>query len=573
MNGISVYGQVTSLGIALVGSLSSQTLLAQASANRVSRLSSQNIPLVDVPPTIDLLSQVESSQTNTRSDLSDLRKTEITYTQKQLECAERMGIDLSECTAEGTLIKDKENPDKILTVQKKSIGDVTPKQASANRTNVDLEHCNAHGVFTNKTEPLSNDIRKLLNVHSWNDLTPDDLSWVKKPNATITALLEDASGVSEGLRPLNLRTNPLKSLTIVPDTLINLQEFSLNNEKISISHNVDSETITTDSNKSLNSIYTILTDFLSRPITISLFSTFLTILALAKISREEGSSDRGDRLQSIANKFLGYTVSCIGYCLGLGLMQAGGLGIKKLMTSLMDPSLSEVATPKDTLYLTKFGNDLGLINSGPANFFCSLAIASATTLLGAFFMITATRLLIRPTLVTDILRDISPFHSNRLNSRPRPLESSRWGDFSSEIEMIDSASLPYLMDINRLITENKQMMQRLKQYLVNGDKANKDILSLLEEHNLMSAYVDRVTDPITLDIMTIPIRCYTHKGDQSYSDLYSIDNQVRQGNRHVIDPLTRNIIVRIECDSERLRFIHSTLKELSNLLGIDFKTA
>ena len=737
MHGMSVYGRATSSAIALASTLSGFTFFAQASERRVSRLSSKSTPLRDVSPTIDSLSQQESAQTNTLADLVDLRKNETTYTQKQLECAERRGIDPSECSREGTLIKVKENLDKIFTVQKNSDGDVTPQQACANRLDVDLEHCNAHGVFTNRLKQIADKILTLLKVQSWNNVTPDDLAGIEMlelMKSDITFILgKDLDGLT-GVTTLNLSENQLISVTlsetltslfsldlelnqlitlilpntltdlhylfltfnrlrsltipdtliklktinlsynlmrsfIIPDTLVELDFLALNNNQL-LSLTIPSKLISLQRLNLDNNLLSSFTvhDTLTALRKLSIKKNHLTSLILPNrlpfldYLRLDENNLRSitipERLISlewigVSNNLL--TSLTIPYKLenlrrlDIAYNRLSNLTIsedilKKLQTrellyaSFTNENVSiSYNIESDILFGSASSNVIydwkdirdvfkdGIINSTTThdtlqisqNFqFPAPDLLSAKQIQFISDFVSKSPSLPKESTENNVptkrtaLQNLNKIGTCDSNNNPdssdtifanllnqptslvleftsalfciveiwrfikltrRSSETMRQVDIRNQIKSIESASIPHLIDINKLIRENKQMVQLLQQHLMDIDQTNEGILSLLEDHQLMSTDVNRVIDPITLDIMTIPVRCYTSEGDQSYSDLYSIKAQLKRRDRDVIDPLTRNVIIRIECDSERLRFIHSTLKELSKLLRIDFK--
>ena len=251
MNSASVYGGAVFTRIALASSTIGLGFLSQSSATQTSRLSSTSTPLMNVSPTVKKLSESESSQSKKIDPLSDSAIIQIEYTQKQLECAEKLGVAASECTRNGHLINTENNP-----IEKRTTENINLQQACANRLEVNLESCNTHGVFTNRNEQVSNAILNQLNVDSWDNVTANDLAEITRldlRNLGITTLSEsDLDGLT-GVTTLLLNNNQLTSISIsstlsslevlylndnqltsisIPDTLINLNWLYLNNNRL-----------------------------------------------------------------------------------------------------------------------------------------------------------------------------------------------------------------------------------------------------------------------------------------------------------------------------------------------------
>lgn len=200
MNGLSTYKANVSVGGALVSLASGLGFLSQSSASSVHSLSTTGTPLMESYPTLS-----ELDRTPDLTGMSDSSR-RLTYTQQQLGCAERLGIDPSECNKEGDLITHKKS------IQKRS--STKEQEDCAERLSVLIEECNDHGVFVNRTLQVKNTLLNILPTDSWDKVTPAMLSCIQTVNLAhqnIDSLkVEDFDGFK--IKRLDLSDNNLRTL-------------------------------------------------------------------------------------------------------------------------------------------------------------------------------------------------------------------------------------------------------------------------------------------------------------------------------------------------------------------------
>lgn len=99
MNSVSIYGRGSlTTGGALASSIVGLGYMPQSHANPIRGLSHTHTPPLSIAPAIQELSESEPTQSVSIDDQSGTENTQPVYTQKQIECAEKLGIDPSECT-------------------------------------------------------------------------------------------------------------------------------------------------------------------------------------------------------------------------------------------------------------------------------------------------------------------------------------------------------------------------------------------------------------------------------------------------------------------------------------------
>ena len=173
MSGMAVHGGSLSVGVALLGSTIGLGFLSQSSASPVSNVSSANTPLIGVAPTIREISNSEAKNTQI-GDVPDSTTVKPEYTQKQLACAEKLGVDPSECTNDGGLIGQNKRSGTRHSVQKRS-EPTEAQQTCATTLDVPVEACNSHGVFVNRDPAVSASILSQIDVDNWGNVTSNDL--------------------------------------------------------------------------------------------------------------------------------------------------------------------------------------------------------------------------------------------------------------------------------------------------------------------------------------------------------------------------------------------------------------
>ena len=110
MSGVAVYGGGGSDRVVLASSVLGIGFLSQSSAKPVGGLSSSHVPSKAIVPSIAEMSEKDRSQSIKVRGVSDAKGDQPRYTQKEVECAEATGTDLSECRQ---IIRDDsiQNPD------------------------------------------------------------------------------------------------------------------------------------------------------------------------------------------------------------------------------------------------------------------------------------------------------------------------------------------------------------------------------------------------------------------------------------------------------------------------------
>ena len=202
--------------------------LPKYSAPSISSLSDSTPSLKNITPSISKLSHSKATHSKKLNNLLDSKNTPIRYTQKQLECSETMGVDLTECTRNGRLIRKPHTYNEYRSIQKRN--DMIPQQGSADG----LDEYNDHGVFKNRTEQVSNKILEQLDVNTWDTITTSDLARIKLldlQNSGITTLSEKDLEDLTGLTTLNINNNELTLLSI-PDTLVALILLNISHNKL-----------------------------------------------------------------------------------------------------------------------------------------------------------------------------------------------------------------------------------------------------------------------------------------------------------------------------------------------------
>ena len=220
MSGMTLYGGTVSTGNALVGLMIGLSGVFQSSASPVTHLYRTNSPLMDTDPTIKELSDSDTELATKLTNLLSSTPSQVKYSQKQLACAENLGVDPSECTKEGQLIR-----------QKKRSAPTTEQQSCASRLGVSTNECNSNGVFINRNEQVSHKILEQLNVDSWDNVTTDDLTGISVLNLENLGLTTISEGDLDGLTGLiflKLNNNQLTSVEL-PDTLTSLFSLKLRN--------------------------------------------------------------------------------------------------------------------------------------------------------------------------------------------------------------------------------------------------------------------------------------------------------------------------------------------------------
>ena len=225
MNHPSVYKGTLSSAVALASSVLGLSYITQSRANPITK---EVTPSIREIPTLSELSDSDINQAPIQS-LGEQETSEPKYTQKQLQCAEAMGVDPSECTQEGELIRHKNH-----TSQKRSDGEVTPQQDCANRLGVPLDNCNEHGVYIARTEGV---LKKLTDrFHKPKEaLTPYDLSTISHIGFNgLTSLGDhDFDGFTR-IHSINIEWSELTTLPVTLGNLESLQTFRVTNNQIRV---------------------------------------------------------------------------------------------------------------------------------------------------------------------------------------------------------------------------------------------------------------------------------------------------------------------------------------------------
>ena len=211
MNEMSVHGGFMSMGVGLAGSTLGLGFLSRSNAKSISNLNHAKTPIIDVAPTIKELSDSELKI----DDIVDSTSVKTDFTQKQLECAEKLGVDPLECSKNGELVKQKKHSDGNHRVKKRQTNtEITELQREcAQDLNVDPSECNTNGVFINRTPQISEEILRVLiinsgtGVSSWEEMTKNDLKLISRLS------IEDRGT----LNITSLETNDLHGLTELED--------------------------------------------------------------------------------------------------------------------------------------------------------------------------------------------------------------------------------------------------------------------------------------------------------------------------------------------------------------------
>ena len=285
MNSVSLF----STSIAVIATTFGVSFLPQAKAKPLSELSNTQSPLAKITPNISKLSDLEPKQQTNLKDLLNKQTETERYTRKQIECAEIMGVDPSECTKKGHFIVSRKNSDNDLNItdnepleqdtrytakqiecaklleveptnctkdgefipfnefskkaspsQEKKTTDISDQQKCAIRLDVSLNECNTHGVFINRNKKIADRLLfELKNIFksipdTWQDITQNDLDNIinlKIENLDLTTIVEEDLDGLTSLNGLFLINNNLESITL-SETLTNLQELYLNSNRL-----------------------------------------------------------------------------------------------------------------------------------------------------------------------------------------------------------------------------------------------------------------------------------------------------------------------------------------------------
>ena len=208
MGDLYLSGVSASAKAVLWGSSVGLGFLLPSSANPITHLSRATTPIKDATPTIGELSDLALTQTRKMTNSSDFSELNLAYAQKQIECSERLGVDLSECNRKGELISQKKS------IEKKSTTELTPQQTCANRLEVSLNECNQYGVFINRTPQIASALLKHLATDSWQEVVPKNLMSIKRANFSHQNIdtLKDQDFDGMQLRGIDLSDNNLRTL-------------------------------------------------------------------------------------------------------------------------------------------------------------------------------------------------------------------------------------------------------------------------------------------------------------------------------------------------------------------------
>ena len=210
----TLHGGVLSVGIsALTHSFFSLSFLSHTNANPIlNHIRSSKTP-INIAPSISELSSQEHRQL---TDLSALSTDTLPYTESQLRCSEKLGLDPSECTASGKRIVHKALLNKRNSSQKPDETHPTPAQEQCAKTlDVSPSECNKYGVFTNRTHEIKKIIQSELSVKSMENVTLEMLEGIAAmylESKNISSLYpHDLQGLT-ALRHLSFLNNRLTTL-------------------------------------------------------------------------------------------------------------------------------------------------------------------------------------------------------------------------------------------------------------------------------------------------------------------------------------------------------------------------
>ena len=162
----------------------------------------------------------------------------------------------------------------------------------------------------------------------------------------------------------------------------------------------------------------------------------------------------------------------------------------------------------------------------------------------------------------------------RVSTRNSPmcsmaLPSLRSQELKSQLSQILNGKLSYQHSYNNVIRENQEICKRITTHFHKTPINHVSLLNLLKNNNLLSQDLEEyLTDTISLDMMVIPIKCYSITLNQQLYDCSSLLEMIQKGppSQYIEDPKTRENISKIELDATLLKLINKLLTNLQAIL-------